>query len=96
MNFFSHMKYFNENIEDSDLLVDSLRQLEVTPKSNGAVKTPDSNPDAFLEDENEIREMENWLKQQGGGSNLLGVSIFFNYYSFLSTKKLTLCLINKG
>jgi hypothetical protein len=57
----------------------------MSPKPNGAAKTPENNPDAFLDDENEIREMENWLKQQGGGaSNLLGVSslktfIFLHY-----------------
>jgi hypothetical protein len=60
------------------LLIDSLRQLDVSSnKPNGATasKQSDHNPDAFLEDENEIREMENWLKQQSGAgnANFLGV-----------------------
>ena len=69
-------------------MVNSLKQFEISPQSRGAPtgnssasasKKPQNNPDAFLDDENEIKEMENWLKLQEG-ANFLNVSILVKYF----------------
>jgi hypothetical protein len=78
--------------KSQDLLEQTFQQLGLTSSLSGAASSsssssskpssqqPRNDIDEFLNDENEIKEMENWFKLQGGAaltSNNQNVSIFY-------------------